>query len=119
MSLLKDSKDDASSYSSDEEPIKPKKKTHYTKESSAIPSQSEKIEESNELTDDLLKLQEDMAWINLQIDETTPIKENDSDEIADVNGQPDSAATPSETQSSPCDTPNETSEKSHLKKSKG
>lgn len=31
MSLLKDSKDDASSYSSDEEPVKPKKQTYQAK----------------------------------------------------------------------------------------
>jgi hypothetical protein len=34
MSLLKESKDDASSFSSDEEPVKPKKKTQQSKESS-------------------------------------------------------------------------------------
>jgi hypothetical protein len=38
-----------------------------------------------------------MAWINLQIDETTPIKENDSDEVKNSNEQPNSAETPSET----------------------
>lgn len=60
-----------------------------------------------------------MAWINLQIDETTPIKENDSDEIKCCsNEQPNSSDTPSETQSTPCDTPNETGEKGHLKKTK-
>lgn len=85
-----------------------------------MPSQNEKNGESNELTDDLLKLQEDMAWINLQIDETTPIKETDSaDEVKNSNEQPNSAETPSETQSTPCDTPNETGGKGHLKKSKG
>ena len=84
-----------------------------------MPSLNEKIDESNELTDDLLKLQEDMAWINLQIDDSSPIKENDSDEIKGSIEQPNSGLTPSETQSSPCCTPNDTDEKDHLKKSKG
>jgi len=60
-----------------------------------------------------------MAWINLQIDDSSPIKENDSDEIKGSNEQPNSCITPSETQSSPCCTPNDTDEKDHLKKSKG
>lgn len=60
-----------------------------------------------------------MAWINLQIDQSTPIKETSSDEIKNSNEQPNSAQTPSESQSTPGISPNETGEKSSLKKSKG
>jgi len=38
-----------------------------------------------------------MAWINLQIDDSSPIKENDSDEIKGSIDQPNSGLTPSET----------------------
>lgn len=68
----------------------------------------------NVLGDDLNKLKEDMAWINLQIDQNTPLKtENEN-----TDGLSASAATPSQTTSTP-NTPYDVGDKGHLKKSKG
>ena len=57
-----------------------------------------------------------MAWINLQIDQTSPNKVATSVDEASVSG---SVQTPSQTTSTPSSSPNEIGEKGHLKKSKG
>ena len=64
-------------------------------ESTPTPELKEKSGDMNDMTDDLNKLKEDMAWINLQIDQSTPLKENSS-ETKNSNEQPHSAQTPSE-----------------------